>query len=93
MALFLLAVPLVYGEAAEQQIVMEIEGMTCPLCALAIKKSLSRIDGVSDITVSYKKRKARLKAGKSVTDAMLVDAVKKAGPYTGRVIERTSKNR
>lgn len=83
-----LMVTVVYGEAAEQNVVMEIEGMTCSFCPLAIKKSLSGIEGVEDVRVSFEEKKAWLTVGESVTDEMLVEAVRKAGPYKGKVIKR-----
>ncbi len=75
--------------AAEQKVIMEIEGMTCTLCAVAVEKSLSRVQGVEGVRVSHKERKAQLTADESVTDATLVEAVRKAGPYKGKVATRT----
>jgi mercuric ion binding protein len=77
-----------YIEAAEQQVVMEIEGMTCDLCSIAIKKALEEIKGVRSVKVSFEDNKAWITVDESVTDAALTDAVKKAGPYTARIIER-----
>ena len=77
-------------EAAEQNVIMEIEGLTCPLCPIAVKKALSNIDGVRDITVSLDEEKAWLIALDSVTDETLSNAVKNSGPYKGRVIKRTA---
>ena len=74
--------------AAEQKVVLEIEGMTCNLCTLAVKKSLSGIDGVKDAKISYKEKKAWLTVDESVTDETLVEAVQKAGPYSGKVVDR-----
>lgn len=89
-ALIILAVVFIgaYGEAAEQQVVMEIEGMTCDLCPLAIKKSLEGIKGVGAVKVSLEEKKAWLTIDESVADAVLTDAVAKAGPYKARIIER-----
>lgn len=73
---------------AEQKIVMEIEGMTCDLCTLAVKKSLSKIAGVKDVKVLYKEKKAFLTVDESITDQTLVNAVKNAGPYSAKAAER-----
>ncbi len=78
-----------YNAAAEQKVVMEIKGMTCALWPIAIKKSLAGIDGVKDTKISYKEKKAWLSVDESVTDTALVKAVQKAGPYRGKVVERT----
>ncbi len=77
-----------YSAAAEQKVVMEIEGMTCSLCTLAVKKSLSGTRGVEDVKTSYQEKKAWLTADDSVTDSTLAETIQKAG-YKGKVIERT----
>ena len=81
-----------YNAAAEQKVVMQIDGMTCGLWPLAVKKSLAGIKGVQDVKVSYEEKKAWLTADESVTDAALVTAVQKAGSYQGKVIERQPVN-
>jgi len=73
---------------AEQQVVMEIEGMTCALCPLAIKRSLTKVPGVSEVNVSFEEKKAHLTVEDAVTDETLEEAVRKAGAYRGKVIER-----
>ena len=76
------------GAVAEEKVVMEIEGMSCNLCPVAVKKSLSEIEGAKDITVSFKERKAWLSVDESVTDETLTEAVQKAGPFKGKFVER-----
>ena len=76
-----------YGAAAEEKVVMEIEGMSCNLCPVAVKKSLSEIQGVKEIEVSFKERRARLSVDESVTDEMLLEAVRKAGPFKGSIVK------
>ena len=74
---------------AAQQVVMDIKGMTCELCPIAIKKSLERVKGVKEIKVSFDEKKARLTVDDAVTDKALEEAVQKAGEqYKGKVIER-----
>ncbi|TSK09162.1 MAG: heavy-metal-associated domain-containing protein [Geobacter sp.] len=73
---------------AVQQVMMDIQGMTCDLCSLAIKKSLGKVAGVKSVKVSFEDKKARLAVDDAVTDKTLEEAVRKAGAYTGKVIER-----
>lgn len=73
---------------AAQQVVMEIKGMTCDLCQIAIKKSLEKVAGVKSVKVTFEDKKARLYVDDAVTDKALEEAVLKAGAYTGKVIER-----
>ena len=75
---------------ADQQIVMEIEGMTCKLWPLAIKKSLSATEGVENDMISYEQAKAWMTVSESIDNKILIDAVSRAGPYKGKVIERRS---
>lgn len=88
-AVALLLIGSYYVEATEQKVIMEIEGLTCSLCPIAVKKALSKVEGVRDIKVTMDDDKARLIVQDSVTDETLSDAVKKVGPYKGRVIRRT----
>lgn len=73
---------------AAQQMVMDIQGMTCELCPIAIKKSLGKVKGVNSVKVSFEEKKARLVVDDAVTDKALEDAVWKAGAYKGKVLER-----
>lgn len=79
-----------YAEASDRTVVMKIEGMTCELCPLAIKKSLEGVQGVKSVKVSFDEKKAWVVADKSVMDEALTNAVRTAGPYRGTVIERKS---
>lgn len=73
---------------AVQQVVMDIKGMTCELCPIAIKKSLEKVKGVKSVKVSFEEKKARLIVEDVVNDKALEEAVRKAGGYSGKVVER-----
>lgn len=73
---------------AAQQVVMDIKGMTCELCPIAIKKSLEKVKGVKNVKVSFEEKKARLVAEDAATDKALEEAVGKAGGYSGKIVER-----
>ena len=74
---------------AAQQVVMDIKGMTCELCPIAIKKSLEKVAGVKSVKVSFEEKKARLSVDDAVIDKTLEEAVWKAGEqYKGEVVER-----
>jgi len=75
--------------AAEEQVVVDIQGMTCNLCEIAIKKSLAGVEGVSKIKVSRKEKKGWLTVEKSVSDEQILTAIKRAGPYKAIIKERT----
>lgn len=46
------------GYAATRTAALSVPGMNCPACPFTVKKALSRIAGVSDVTVSYEKKQA-----------------------------------
>lgn len=73
---------------AAQRVVMDIKGMTCDLCTIAVKKSLEKVSGVKSVKVSFEDKKARVAVDDAVTDKTLEEAVRKTGAYTGKVIER-----
>jgi len=87
---FLIALFVSSNADADQQIIMEIEGMTCKLWPLAIKKSLSATEGVENIKISYEQAKAWMTVSKPIENKVLIDAVSRAGPFKGKVIERRS---
>jgi Cu+-exporting ATPase len=63
----------------DQEVVLELEGMTCAACAARIEKVLNRIDGIS-ATVNFATEKARIRvAPGAATLETLVAAVSKAG--------------
>jgi mercuric ion binding protein len=53
-----LAVIVAPAWAATQTVTLSVPGMTCPACPITVKKSLSKVDGVSKIDVSFEKREA-----------------------------------
>ena len=86
--IFLYLATAVYTEAAEHSIIVAVKGMTCPVCPVAVKKSLSAIEGVKSVKVSLEEKKAWLTVSESVTDDMIIEALKATGMYKGKVIER-----
>ncbi len=58
-ALFFLMVTVVPAPAGEtRSVTLRIEGMSCTLCAPAVKKALSSVDGVENVKVSFKDKRA-----------------------------------
>lgn len=85
--------PVVYAHAAEQNIVIEVDGLNCEVCPLIVKESLSKIHGVKDVIMSPEEEKIVLIADASVTDGVLIDTLEKAGPYNVRSIKRCNYQR
>jgi periplasmic mercuric ion binding protein len=52
----LLAAPA--GFAAQKTVTLDVNGMNCAACPITVKKSLTKVAGVSRVDVSYEKRQA-----------------------------------
>lgn len=70
-----------------QQIVVRVDGASCPFCAFGLEKRLGRIEGVASITIDMKAGKAilNLKPGSRVSEQAIRQAVEEAG-FTPREI-------
>ncbi|EML5470865.1 mercury resistance system periplasmic binding protein MerP [Pseudomonas aeruginosa] len=44
--------------AATQTVTLSVPGMTCAACPITVKKALSKVEGVSQVAVTYEKREA-----------------------------------
>ena len=73
--------------AVESRIVtLMVEGMTCGGCAIAARKVLERLDGVTKAEVSYEQERAVVTYDpERVTIEQMIAAVKKLG-YTATVV-------
>ncbi len=65
---------------------IHVEGMTCPLCTMAIKKSLKKLDGVTKVKVKLNTKQATVHFTKNVTKEALLKAIKDVG-YSGKIIQ------
>jgi mercuric ion binding protein len=44
--------------AAMRTVTLAVPGMTCPVCPITVKKALQKVDGVTQVEVSYEKKEA-----------------------------------
>jgi len=63
---------------------IHVEGMTCPLCTTAIKKSLKKIDGVTKARVLLNSKKATVYFDEKVSKKSLLKAIEDVG-YKGKI--------
>lgn len=70
-----------------QQIIVRVDGASCPFCAFGLEKKLGQIAGVASVTMDLKGGKATviLKKGAKVSEQVLRQAVEEAG-FTPREI-------
>ncbi|MDP1692483.1 MAG: mercury resistance system periplasmic binding protein MerP [Burkholderiaceae bacterium] len=46
--------------AATQTVILSVPGMTCAACPITVKKAISKVEGVSQVAVSFDKREAEV---------------------------------
>lgn len=75
--------------ASEKVVTLHIEGMTCGSCATAVKRVLTKVDGVKAATVSYEKKSAVVTYEPAkVTPETIARAVEEKLPtYKAKVIK------
>lgn len=77
--------PLLAGEI--KNVTLDVTGMTCKMCPKAIKKSISRVDGVEEVDVSLEEKKARVKYDADKTGVKeIIKAVELVG-FKAREVE------
>ena len=70
--------------SSDRRIDVEIEGMTCVSCSSAVERALAQVDGVRSVAVSLASERASLVVDDRVDEAVLVEAVRKAGYRLGQ---------
>jgi len=86
-----LALP-VPAQIAQQQVIVEVQGTSCPFCAFGLEKRLSQIEGVADVKMDLKGGKATvtLKPGAQIAEEAFRQAIHDAGFTPGTVIYRSA---
>ena len=74
---------------AEKVFVIDVEGMTCEMCPVAVKKAISKVKGVKWVKTSLKNRIAVVVTEDGVQEEEVLKAIPKAGKYKGTVIGKT----
>ena len=69
----------------EKVAVIEVSGMTCPLCTVAVKRSLKKTPGVLKAKVRLNTRKATVHFSDELNSSKLLEAIKRAG-YEGKIL-------
>jgi copper chaperone len=63
-----------------EQLTLNVTGMTCGGCEAAVKRALSRIDGVSSTTASHAENRVTIEYDATKTDvAQITRAIETAG--------------
>lgn len=65
-----------------KDLIIDIEGMHCPLCTMAVKKSLKKVDGVVKAKAILSDRVAYVTIEPDLNKTLLIEAIAKVG-YRG----------
>jgi len=83
------AVEVIPPEVALKTVTFDVPGMTCASCPYTVKKTLKKIDGVSQAESSFETRSATATFDESKTSIdVMLEALKNQG-YPSRVVEDT----
>lgn len=66
--------------AGTKTVTLEVSGMTCATCPIVVKKALTRVDGVTQVEVSFEERQATVTFDEAKTN---VEALTKATTDAG----------
>jgi copper chaperone CopZ len=74
-------------ETQDQQVVVHIDGLSCPFCAFGVEKKLKKLEGLKDIKIKMNEGQALLtfEAGVKIDVEAIKEAVKESG-FTAREI-------
>lgn len=66
-------------EVPQEEVTLDITGMTCASCAGRVEKALRKVDGVLDASINLATDRAQVKVKRGISNAALIDAVVGAG--------------
>ncbi|HEC97430.1 MAG TPA: cadmium-translocating P-type ATPase [Nitrospirae bacterium] len=61
------------------RITLPVKGMTCASCVKAVEKALSKVEGVTDVSVNFASEKAIVKTSDNISIESLIQAIKSEG--------------
>jgi periplasmic mercuric ion binding protein len=71
-----------------QEVTLTIDGMTCSMCPLTIKTALKKLDGVTNVDVSYSDKVAKVAyEDDKITIEDIVKTIENAGNYKATPID------
>ncbi len=71
--------------AASQTVTLDVPGMSCPTCPITIKRALSKVDGVTQVEVSFPDRTAVVTFDDAQTSVQQLTAATEAAGYPSSV--------
>lgn len=72
--------------AADKTVILQVKGLSCPLCAGALEKQFKKISGVKKVTVHLSEAKVTVIIDETIDDKKrLIEAVEEAGFTLGDI--------
>lgn len=68
-----------FAHAANQKVVLDVQGMTCPLCVISVNQALRETEGVVKAKASLKTRQTEVIVAEGFPTETLLKAVAKTG--------------
>ncbi len=78
---FLLCAWTLPAAAAPQTVTLSVPGMSCAACPITVKKALSKVNGVTRVTVSLERREAVVEFDDRRTDVSALTRATEAAGY------------
>lgn len=75
------------GHAATAVATFDIENMTCANCGFVVKKSMAEVEGVKNVTVSYKQRQATVTFDDALTNPQAISEASTANGYPATQVD------
>jgi copper chaperone CopZ len=72
-----------FADRMESDWTLDVEGMTCAGCAATVKAALTKIPGVSEVSVDFESRRATLSGRQDLTEEAIRNALTDAGYGVG----------
>lgn len=76
------------AQAAEKTVTLAVPGMTCPSCPYIIRKTLTRVDGVRKVVVSYEAKTAVVTYDDAKTNLGALTAATAKMGYPSKVLKK-----
>ena len=79
--------PTSHAESQQQSVVFAIENMTCALCPVTVKKSMSKVDGVQSVKVDFEAKTATVRFDPARTSLAAIAAASTNVGYPAKPAE------
>jgi periplasmic mercuric ion binding protein len=77
--------------AGTQTVTLSVPGMTCAACPITVKRALTRVDGVTEVDVSFERREAVVTYDDAKTDIRALTRTTGHAGYPSSVATSTAR--